>query len=886
MINEIIENDSYILGIDLGTSNSCAAIMLEGNDIPKIIPNEFGLLTTPSFVTFLEPDKRLVGQLSKYNISSKLNTIFCSKRLLGKNYSDILKEKFEQSLPFKIIDDEESNKIKIEISFVENGNTIKKYYYPEQISAIILKQLKDDAEKYLSRKENREITIKKAVICTPAYFNQKQRKATKQAAEIAGLEVIGMINEPTAASLAYGLYKIDDENEERRIVIIDFGGGTLDFTSLIFSKKDGEVYCDVDGSFGDSNFGGVNFDIALMEEILKKNNIINDDINDKKLRLKLACEKCKINLSSKDCSTVILDDYSFSQKSINEYFTKNDFIKICNPLFEKFQLKLKEFLNVCNLEKKKTLISDIILIGGTTKIPKIKELIKNEFPSSTIREDLNPCTSVAIGAAIQASMIVKPFDSNINLLDVLNLSLGTNTYDEKEKREVMDIIIKRSSQLPAFGSKKYNPLEDYQTSIKNNIYEGDNKELSDNLLLGTLRISNLTKAKRGDISILLEFNIDKDSLLKVKATEISSNKNEEKLEIPEIVGIKEKELNELKREELKAELVHFPGYDNIRNNIIENQERINSNIKEIPKLYLENINMYISLLEKVDSKNIDKQLYFSFIKYIFSLLNYIEDPDLFKKRFKAIFIIIQFIDEKELFELLEDISDNKLTYHYCLTVIIKNYYSKMKEFYFRAFEKNKQHEIEKDLQNINACEKCLKFIENLLKKLPFPELIKEGLKTEISLFPLKIEIRRFLLNKDAFSDPQKKALDYGNKIDNNIFFFNEIEELSEINIRLKEKKKKRISLNGEDDAQELYHLLKFNGPRKLNIQIIKSEKDFKEEIKIFINNCKTKNSPKTGEEADFRKIFCKNGTLLDNEDNRNLYIKIRKEKEDRKKKKI
>ena len=274
MKNENIEEESYILGIDLGTSNSCAAIITNDNDKPFIIPNEFGLLSTPSFVTFLKSDKRLVGQLSRDNISTELNTIFCSKRLLGKTYSDIKKEELDKRLPFKIIEDNQSGKIKIEINFDKNGTTIKKYYYPEQISAIILKKLKDDAEKYLSNKENRDIKISKAVISTPAYFNQKQRKATKQAGEIAGLKIIGMINEPTAASLTYGLYKV--ENEEKRIVIIDFGGGTLDFTLLVFLDDNGEKYYDVEGSFGDSNFGGINFDIALMEEILKKNNI---DIN-------------------------------------------------------------------------------------------------------------------------------------------------------------------------------------------------------------------------------------------------------------------------------------------------------------------------------------------------------------------------------------------------------------------------------------------------------------------------------------------------------------------------------------------------------------------------------------------------------------------------------
>ena len=408
--------------------------MLEDNDKPILIPNEFGFFATPSFVTFLEQDKRLVGELSKYNISSKLNTILCSKRLLGKKYSDILEEKLDQSLPFKIIDDKESNKIKIEISFVEKGNTIKKYYYPEQISAIILKKLKNDAENYLLRKKKREIKIKKAVITTPAYFNQKQRKATKQAAEIAGLEVVGMINEPTAASLAYGLYKMDKEIAERRIVVIDFGGGTLDFTSLIFTKEDDEIYCDVDGSFGDSNFGGVNFDISLMKEILNKNGITNDDINDKKIRLKLACEKCKIKLSTNDFSKIILEDFTSSHKRINEFLTKDDFLKICNPLFIKFKQKLEEFLTVCNLKDKIKLISNVILIGGTTKIPKIKELINEAFPLSIIKEDLDSGTSVALGVAIQASMIKNPCNSNINLLDVTNLSLGTNVYNQKEKR--------------------------------------------------------------------------------------------------------------------------------------------------------------------------------------------------------------------------------------------------------------------------------------------------------------------------------------------------------------------------------------------------------------------------------------------------------------------
>ena len=321
--------------------------------------------------------------------------------------------------------------------------------------------------------------------------------------------------------------------------------------------------------------------------------------------------------------------------------------------------------------------------------------------------------------------------------------------------------------------------------------------------------------------------------------------NEVKLEIPERVGIKEKELNELKKEESKAEFVYFPGYDDIKNDIIENQERINSNKKEESEIYLENINKFISLLEKVDTEKINKQLYFSYIKYIFHLLNLIKDFYFFKKKFKAIFMYIQFIDEKELFELLEDIIDNNsLTENYCLLAIIKNYYSKMKEFYYEAFESNKPHEKEKELDYIKKCEEYLKLIENLLKKLPFPKLIKQGLEKEINLFPLKIEIRKFLLNykttNDPLSNPQQIALDYGIKIGNNIsFFFNEIELLSKINKKL-EDKNKELSLLNEDDAKELYEILKFRSPREMKFQKKKSEEDFKEEIKRYSKNYNNK----------------------------------------------
>ena len=338
-----IQDDDYVLGIDLGTSNSSAAIMKGG--LPVVIPNEFGLLTTPSYVSFLEPDKRLVGQLSKMNILSHKNTIFNSKRLIGKKYSDKSISEIEGKLPFKLGEDMETNKVLILTNF--SGDQRFYYYYPEEISAIILKKLKNDAENYIYKTENKKLIIKKVVITTPAYFNQQQRKATKQAAEIAGLDVIGMINEPNAAVLTYGLFEVDNIKKRRKIIILDFGGGTLDFTLLTFFKTNDETFCDIECSFGDHNFGGEDFDNKLMDYILKMKNIHFLD-NYQKLRLKLA-EKAKIELSKIDETEINIEEFS-EKDDIRESITREQFEKICDDNFKKFEEKLGEFLKVSNLK--------------------------------------------------------------------------------------------------------------------------------------------------------------------------------------------------------------------------------------------------------------------------------------------------------------------------------------------------------------------------------------------------------------------------------------------------------------------------------------------------------------------------------------------------------
>ena len=264
-MKELIYNNELILGIDLGTTYSSTAIIIDKQLI--VIPNEFGLLSTPSYISIIDDEKRYIGDLAKLSVSFDKNIIYSSKRLLGRKYNDKEINEIKNDLPFKIKKDQNSEKIKIEINYKKNNQEIIKEYYPEQISAMLLNKLKIDSEYYLSKKIGKEIKIKKAVITVPAYFNQEQRESTKQAAEIINLEVVRMINEPTSASLAYGYEK--EENEKGNyIIVIDFGGGTLDITLLNFIKNNKGIYCDIKSSYGDTHFGGDDFDYILMKKCL------------------------------------------------------------------------------------------------------------------------------------------------------------------------------------------------------------------------------------------------------------------------------------------------------------------------------------------------------------------------------------------------------------------------------------------------------------------------------------------------------------------------------------------------------------------------------------------------------------------------------------------
>ena len=601
-IKKIIDNQELIIGIDLGTTNSCAAVLIDNKII--VIPNSLGSKTTASYVSFLSKDFVCVGDLAKLFPSFESNIIYNTKRLIGRSYNDEeIKEILEKKLlNYEIIEDNEFNSLKIKIKFDDNSEI---YYYPEQICALILKKIVSDSECYLTNKIGKSIKIKNAVITIPSNFNQKQRKATKNAALIAGLNVKGMINEPTAACLAYSYESL--ENKKNYIVVIDFGGGTLDLTLIKFDKNERGNYCVVKFTHGNSNFGGDDFDTILMEKCLEGKNFlkINKNLPENK-RLKEACENAKIKLSK--YGTVKSDDKSEKDDKIDdkkvkifleEYRPKvnldidislTQFNEYCKDLYDKFKKVLKDFKKDClvNIDE----IKEVLLIGGTTFLPKIEEIVEEEFGKNKIKKTLDRKEAVAIGAAIKAAKISNLSKvNNIKLLDVTNLSLGVDTQGNK-----MSIIIPRSSPLPIQKFERYQTVEDNERMkdtfttwvIPIKVFEGENEDNSNNLFLGEFRI-RVPKKEVGPAKIIVYFEIDdKTSLLNVTAIEkdnkdnsvqktYSYDANEEKIKE---IHSKKLEIIETRNigqiiDNLKINNIQFFEFEIIKDSIMEKEDKIN-----------------------------------------------------------------------------------------------------------------------------------------------------------------------------------------------------------------------------------------------------------------------------------------------------------------------
>ena len=490
MANEI----GIVLGIDLGTTNSCLSIWYNGS--AEIVVNESGNRTTPSIVSFFK-NQRLIGNAAVNMMKrNPENTIFSAKRFIGRNFQDSEVQKFLKNYPCKVIEDPVTKKPKFEVEYQNKKET----FFPEEISSFILSQIKNNAKNYLN------IEIKDAIITVPAYFNDLQRKATKFAGELAGLNVLRIINEPTAAAIAYGLNKGNVQG--RNVLIFDLGGGTFDVTIL---SIDGNLL-EVRSSRGDMNLGGNDFDNELLDyciqEFKKRHNV---EIKDKKKKqnLKQICENAKINLSN-SFQTVIIEP----SQEISIEITRAEFEFTCKKHFDKLIPIVELALEDAKLTKER--INDIVLVGGSTRIPKIQEIIKNYFNKEPLR-NINADEAVAIGAAIQgaiANIIEDVGLEKLILLDVTPLSLGV-----KLKNGEMDVLIKRNTTIPCEVKRQFRGIG---KNINVLIYQGERKLASENILLDKC-IVKVNPNDTNNTIIEITFSIDINGILTVTANQINNN---------------------------------------------------------------------------------------------------------------------------------------------------------------------------------------------------------------------------------------------------------------------------------------------------------------------------------------------------------------------------
>lgn len=561
--------DKPFIGIDLGTTYSCVGTYRNGK--VEIITNEFGNRTTPSYVAFDE-NERYIGETAKNQLTTNIsNTIYDSKRFIGRKYNDETVQNDLTHYSFRVVKGD-NNKPEIEVEYMNETKRFK----PEEISSMVLYQLKDYAESYLG------VKVTDAVITVPAYFNDAQRQATKDAGLIAGLNVLRIINEPTAAAIAYNINS-KKELRDRNVLVYDLGGGTLDVTILVTSDK----VLDVKSTAGDTHLGGEDFDnnlvnycliefakktfkpktmltmdetklilkqcnISMINELYKfsieqLDNIINmiddakikkymseikygkeiiiDISNNSKLngKIKKQCENAKKGLSTNDSQNIIVESFYFDKNGkvydLKINITRDIFERICQKEFERCMEPVDKALNDACLSEDK--IDNVVLIGGSTRIPKIKQMLTDRFGANKLRTDINPDEAVAYGATIQAAIILGVQDNNIKdlvLADITPLTVGIETAGG-----IMSTLIKRNTSIPVSIEKIYSTYVDNQPAVTIKVFEGERVLTKDNNCLGEFELEGIPPMKKGEPRIKVIFNINENGIMTVSATEEKSN---------------------------------------------------------------------------------------------------------------------------------------------------------------------------------------------------------------------------------------------------------------------------------------------------------------------------------------------------------------------------